>query len=206
MVHAEAFQPIKWENVNWTREGFLYRGCVQSDLEQAIFNSYDHQRLYYCGLHLSLTSESDMFTWTTPNNNGGAYYAKQRTGERSPSLINKYETIYPIIMRINAQPYRDNLGLSREEGEQDGIVIRGPIALPDIEVIFASHIFKPENETQERSFRSMQTRYSAKDLLDHYKERPRDVINTYLSLKFGLRIERYTEAERQAIKDFLDLD
>ena len=88
------------------------------------------------------------FTWTSIGIEDTLYFCSKRTTERSPNPIFFWQTTHPLLMRINDEPYRDDLWIITEAWERYGILISRPISLDDIEILYASHICKIDDKTR----------------------------------------------------------
>src|SRR3989338_7668742 len=220
MVNAQTFIPVDWKKIPWREEGILYRGCVEGDVSQRLYDTCESPRPGYFGVYSRFPTD-EKFTWTRSSLESVLYYPVQRTVERGTDVSAKIfpwnRPVHPLIMKINARPYKNNLGFSKNLGEQDGVIIRGAIDLDDIEVLYSSRICrisgKMKQEIEEDIQRKAQEWYSGQKydqanyfqtegFLDDFERDPERMKAMFLSLKFtdGRGTHQFTD---QAFERFI---
>ncbi len=223
MVNANTFTPIAWDEVAWQKEGFLYRGCVEGDLSQRLYDTCESQRPGYFGIYSRFPLE-EKFTWTRTSLESVDYFAVHRTVERkndvSTMIFPWNRPVHPLILKIDAKPYKDNLGFSKSMGEQDGVIIRGAIDLDDVEVLYSSEVCTISKNMKERIAdhikREAQERYpnqkydqanyfQTEGFLDYFEREPERIKAMFLSLKFtdGRGTHEFTPRELEAFERFI---
>lgn len=223
MVNAQTFIPIDWKKVPWREEGILYRGCVEGDISQRLYDTCESPRPGYFGMYSRFPLE-ERFTWTRPSLESVDYFAMQRTVERANDISVKIfpwnRPVHPIIIKINARPYKDNLGFSKSEGEQDGVIIRGAIDLDNIEVLYSSRVCKIGKTMRQAIEEDIQRKaqelcsgqkydpanyFQTEGFLDDFERDPKRMKAMFLSLKFtdGRGTHQFTNRELEAFERFI---
>lgn len=129
---------INFDDVDWEKEGSLYRGTFECTFENRVLESLrDGQKPLYWGT----VEDGEKITYCSPLPGIAASMIEMR---REPRMIgggygghpeNWPFSNYTLLMEIDANTYRDKL-----RWDSDGIAIEGPINPNDITILFSSHI------------------------------------------------------------------
>ncbi len=209
-------QKISYEQIPWIEEGKLYRGTFQSAFELSVLKQLK-KGFQYFGF---LDSHEGEMSSTSKNWDDAVHYSIMRNPEycvnlrwsdREPSWP---FSRYPLVMEINAEKYKDRLYAGLEWPNE--VVIKGPISLEDITILFASNINKlreirnvNDNLLRNTLFSIEQCLVEKNFLRDHnlfkYLEQDREsVICTLNMYAFGMRLyQQMSETER--LNEFLDI-
>ncbi|HIG93389.1 TPA: hypothetical protein HA242_01920 [Candidatus Woesearchaeota archaeon] len=223
MVNTDTFTPIAWDKVPWREEGVLYRGCVEGDLSQRLYDTCENSSPSYFGIYSRFPTD-EKFTWTRSSLESVLYYPVQRTVERGTDVSAKIfpwnRPVHPLIMKINARPYKNNLGFSKNLGEQDGVIMRGAIDLDDIEVLYSSKVCTINKKMRERIADDIKRQaqewypgqkydpanyFQTEGFLDDFERDPERMKAMFLSLKFtdGRGTHQFTDQELEAFERFI---
>ncbi len=225
--------PISYNNIDWKNsvressnlrpefEGkrFLYRGNSQGKFEMHVLLSMlEDDKPSYFGLN---DIEYGKITFCSILYDDPFHYAKDWVEKFSPHNRIPPFSNFPITMEINAENYKDKLCVSTE-GE--GGIIRGPVDMNDITVLYSLHIDRTEerspfNDELTRNVLNGKTELEAsfgtespfgkpdidrEDLLDRY-EKECDVILKKL-YSFTCMSKPGTKEERmRLLKDYLNV-
>jgi len=85
MVNIQTFIPIDRKKIPWREEGVLYRGCVEGDISQRLYDTCENSSPSYFGIYSRHPNE-EKFTWTRSTLESVLYYPVQRTVERGTFL------------------------------------------------------------------------------------------------------------------------
>jgi len=121
------------------KKGTLYRGNSQKMLERRVIDTMMDKKPFYWGTE----NEQGKLTFCSPK-----YYDSLFYSEYWLSQYNDFEyentckfphAFHPIMMEINASNYKGRI--YRSTGGE-GLVIKGPISLDDITILYSTHIDK----------------------------------------------------------------
>lgn len=189
---------VNYDKIEWEagREGRLYRGNSQSNFEYKVFESLKkRERPNYWGCLDTFDRGNDdknRITFYDRIYMGGIYHLGRHLDHlRESRDYPEPFSNFPLFMEIDASRYKDRIFLSTK-GE--GLVIKGPISIDDITVLFSTHI----NLLDERMPKNIEcrawivylegkcNRLSRKDLLEKVDENKAMVIQM---LKFVTKRE-----------------
>ncbi|MFH1501294.1 MAG: hypothetical protein ABIE22_05120 [archaeon] len=141
--------PVEYDDVQWIKEGSLYRGHSQGVFEERVVHSvYQGQEPAYWG---TKNGDGTKLTFGSPLLSECLSHARSFI-EGFPKIAEeryKAFTHFPIILEINARPYKDNLFRS-VAGE--GYIIKDPISLNDIEVLYCLEFDKLKQACPDSKF------------------------------------------------------
>ena len=195
---------IDFDSIEWERKGILYRGSMQYKLEKDLITCVvKGLKPVYNGLAFEITREGRTpATFVTPLIQSGFNYAKYKMynacDDKRDSVItrstysNNPFTIYPIVMAIRAERYRDRI-YEPEKGE--GIYIEGEIDADDIVPVFGidfdnTSSFYPDREIKNIAKLIEMRKQILLDEADNYKLSKKSFLERYRNGKVDMSILR----------------
>ncbi len=135
---------VNYNEIEWEagRKGKLYRGNSQSNFEYKVFeSSKKREKPNYYGCLDTFDRENDdgnRITFCDRAYIGGLYHLGRHIDHLRESCdYPEPFSNFPLFMEIDASKYKDRIFRSTK-GE--GLIIKGPISIDDIAVLFSTHI------------------------------------------------------------------
>jgi len=126
---------VFFDEINWEKEGVLYRGNTQHKLEEKLLYSFVNDAPHYSG---NAIEDREKLTFVTPSLFSGFWYAEYWLNQQKNSMdIHTEFTFFPCVMAINVENYKNRIFTSTN-GE--GICLVGKIKPKDINLVFAKGI------------------------------------------------------------------
>jgi len=168
---------VDFDAIPWEKEGILYRGNSQCALERLLITDWVNEREASYHGNAFCDDTGAKATFVTNSLINAAFYAQLWVEGRSHSQTTCF-TIFPVVMAINAEPYRDRI-FWPSGGE--GIYIAGRINERDIVPVFGLGFDKVKRFSKglegpiKRVFKSLmksagEYRLSEKAFIDRFKK------------------------------------
>jgi hypothetical protein len=129
-------RPIDYDEIPFEKEGILYRGISQSQIEKLILRNILQRREN--GYFGNALEENQILTFVTPGMLIASIYSIRNLKESIEFGLDSEDfTTYPMILGIKARNYKNRIFLPRQG---DGIFIKGAINFEDVLPIYGFNI------------------------------------------------------------------
>ena|GEM_PF-6921167 len=239
-----SYTKIDYDTIRWAEgnEGFLYRGHNQGMFEERVLQNMTEGIEAYHGYD---DPEIKKATFCSPVYLTGIFYAKAEAirlkvilEDDALATMSQYEvdsvslgsnfeefgqffhnlggmplfSNFPVILEINAQKYKDSI---YESSKGDGLIIKGPIDLEDITVLFSSQLDRLDERCPDitpvkegimllrKKLAKICEETPRESLLDRYTRNPRGIKKKLLRHGFGPQIKDAEDWQYERIKEFI---
>lgn len=205
MLIKKDFDDIDWE---FGKKGILYRANSQTCFERTVLKSIvDENRPSYWGTYLNNKNE-EKITFCTLIDTEMLYFLEKNIFKLSYYDPTPPFSHFPLAMEIDAEGYRDKI---YESTEGEGLIIKGPIDIKDINILYSTHINRLEkiiNPIDRDMINRLLCRmgdFNREDLLDRYDKDQEKVLLELCYMGHYLRLGEYTKEEKNLTKEYIKL-
>jgi hypothetical protein len=218
------FDKISWDSEGYPigEKGHFYRGDLQERFEKRIlFSMVNGEKPAYWGYddhkERKITFCSNRYT--------DSFFYVERLAEKYPVNYDDLFTYFPIIMDIDLNKHKERLYAS---ANGEGLIIKGPIDIDDITILYSSHINILEKNAPKFSdemHRSMlidieglesihergsplvgiKPDFSREDLLEKYEKNSEELLSMLRYRAFGPRYTPYTDEQTQLLRNYMEV-
>ena len=210
---------VNLKDVKWEREGVLYRGNFQANLEEQLLRDWANGLEDKAGYIGGASEGNSKLTFVTPRINDAFFYcdyrARKKLHKKGTNYYSSFSssnpfTIYPVVMAINAKKYREKLYVPNQ-GED--LCIEGKIFHKDIVPVFGfgfdkTDLFtddKKKTEIMKEELLSKLGEYdiSERSFLKRYEEEGTGMY-FLLNYLYELNFEGHTSTQKRKAKEAVE--